>query len=215
MQSRVKFVEMITGLAEALGGEMSVAKLSIYEKALSRFSDEQIEAAVNLAGATLKFFPKPVELIELIEGKREDQAVLAWETLLDTMQRVGAYASVLFEDGRIAKTVNLLGGWQQICQTPEANLKFLRLDFLKIFASLSPDTVPEILDGIGNIHNAAHGFLDHVHPARIIVCPSATHRLPAAQLMELASGDSMKQIESAADLMDRLIQQTEKKDLLH
>jgi hypothetical protein len=186
MRNRMKFVEMITGLAEALGSEMSVAKLSIYENSLKRFTDEQIQSAINLAASTFKFFPKPRELIELIEGKKEDQATLAWEALLDTMKHVGAYQSVLFEDGRIARAVNLMGGWQNLCQSEEKNLKFLRNDFMKIFSSMPVDTEPEVLDGIGNLQASAHGYLDRMTKAKVIPCLSAPNGLDEVKLNQLA-----------------------------
>ncbi len=168
MQDRIGFVERISALAESLGVEMSEGKLWAYEQALSDYSDPQIAAAISIALKTCKFFPKPVELIELIEGRKEDQASLAWEALLDTMQRVGTYQSILFEDGRIARAVRLLGGWQVCCQWKTEELKFLRIDFLKVFSSLPIDTAPEVLDGIAAINASAHGYADRIpEPVRI------------------------------------------------
>ena len=76
-------------------------KLKIYQEALRAYSDSQIESAIGVALKSLRFFPKPVELIELIEGKKEEQSALAWEALLDTMQRIGVYRSVLLKTAEI------------------------------------------------------------------------------------------------------------------
>lgn len=178
MKDMVGFVKKITGLAETLGSEMSEGKLWAYEMALSEFSDSQVSAAIAMALKTCKFFPKPFELIELIEGKKEDQAALAWETLLDTMQHIGAYQSVFFEDGRIARAVKLLGGWQTVCSWKREELKFLRLDFAKIYCSLPADTAPESLDGISAINANASGYLDRIPKTLRIPCLSSATQIP-------------------------------------
>lgn len=164
MQDRMEFVKKLSALAETLGAKMSEAKLWIYEQALRRFSDEQIRAAISAAASTLTFFPKPVELIELIEGKREEQSTLAWEVLLNAMQHVGAYQSVEFEDGRIARAVRLLGGWQKACSTETKYLNHFRNDFVKIYNSLPVDTEQEALEGIGELSAMAEGYLDRIKP---------------------------------------------------
>jgi len=190
MQNRIEFVRRLSALAETLGAKMSEAKLWIYEQALRRFSDEQIWAAVSAAASTLTFFPKPVELIELIEGKREEQSTLAWEALLDAMQHVGAYQSVEFEDGRIARAVRLLGGWQKACMTQTRYLNAFRNDFVKVFNSLPPETGPEVLEGIGEMSALAEGYPDRVKPPVLIasrapVPPALGAPKPALQKREL------------------------------
>ena len=101
---------LLDGLAEVLGGEMSVLKHQVYGEALKPFTDEQVKTAVNAAVRTLKFFPKPVELLELIGGNKEEKAVVAWTTLMNTIKTVGAYQSVVFEDPKISHIVESFGG---------------------------------------------------------------------------------------------------------
>ncbi len=172
MQDRLEVLKRLTALSETLGSEMSEAKLFIYEQTLKRFPDEQIFMAISKAAATLRFFPKPVELIELIEGKKEEQSTLAWESLLETMQHVGAYQSVIFEDGRIGKCVRLLGGWEKLCQSETKYLNLLRNDFVKVFNSLDADLDPELTEGIGMKQMASGGYAHLVSPPLRIACPS-------------------------------------------
>lgn len=172
MQDRLEFGKRMVALADVLGAQMSEAKLCLYEEVLNRFNDEQLFAAISRAASTLRFFPKPVELIELIEGKKEDQAALAWEVLLDTMQHVGAYKSILFEDGRIARVVRSMGGWEKVCHSETKQLQFQRNEFIKTFRELPNDSPAEVLDGIGDLMLATSGYGDRIKPPVRIECPS-------------------------------------------
>ncbi len=168
MEEPELFFEGMAALGETFGVEITGIKLKVYKMALGEYDDDRIRQAMGLALKTCKFFPKPVELIELIEGKKDDQAALAWEALLDTAQRVGQYQSVLFEDGRIARAVRLLGGWQTCCQWKTDELKFLRIDFIKLFGTMAGHPEPEVLDGIAAVNASAHGFCERIlEPIRV------------------------------------------------
>lgn len=168
MQDTERFSEGMLVLGEAFGIEISNLKLKAYAQALSDFSDEQVEFAMVQALKSCRFFPKPVELMELIEGKKQDHAELAWGKLLDAMGRIGRYQSVLFEDPKIAKVVQLMGAWQKICESEEKVLQFVRKDFVSIYASLPGGGAPEVLDGICAINASAGGFLGRIpEPVRI------------------------------------------------
>ncbi|MFA5378171.1 MAG: DUF6475 domain-containing protein [Dehalococcoidia bacterium] len=181
MKDRLAFIQAISGLAEVFNAEMSEMKLAIYEEALSRFSDEQVQAAINYSAGTMRFFPKPVELIEAIEGSKEEQATLAWESLLNAITHEGAYHTVDFEDGRISKTVRMLGGWQEICMTPTKKLQWLCKDFIAVYKALPPDTERELMIGIHEFENSKRGFLDHIpKPVQI---PCLSKRVGAAMMI--------------------------------
>ena len=168
MQDIKRFVSNLNGLAEVLGAELSVLKIRFYEQALSRFTDDQIEMAITIAAQTMEFFPKPVQLIEIVEGKSQDRAIVAWDTLLTAIKRYGSYQSVLFADSKITKTVELMGGWLQVCSMTEDETKFRMTDFLKIYPGVNGAQEEKALMGRYEQDNVMRGFVDRIPgPVRI------------------------------------------------
>ena len=163
-----RFAANLMGLAEVLGSELSPLKMKFYSQALEKYSDDQIERAITVAASTLQFFPKPIELIELIEGKSQDKALLAWEQLLEAVKNHGSYASVVFGDGKIARAVELMGGWFQVCAMTEEETKWKMNDFTKIYQGLTGDSSPRKLIGRYEQDNHARGFGDRIGPPVLI-----------------------------------------------
>lgn len=154
-------------LADVLGAELSEMKLAFYVEALSEFSDDQIDVAVVRAGKTLKWFPKPVELIELLTGSSEERAIMAWDSVLMALQRHGTGMSILWEDGRIAKAIQMMGGWEQMGMMKTDDVKWKQKEFLQLYRSLP--AMPEmIVHGRFATDNSARGFLENIpDPIRI------------------------------------------------
>ena len=99
-------------LAETFDKDFTVQRVEIYARALAEYPIEVIAAAVDDAIRRLKFFPKPAELIELIEGSPDDQAEHGWGQIWLALTRSGTYQSLLCEDDVLAETVRrLYGSW--------------------------------------------------------------------------------------------------------
>lgn len=116
-------------------------------------------------------FPQPGELIELMKGSGGDKAVEAWGVYFDAMRQHGVYRTVEFQDGRIGRTLELMGGWVQSGEWLESEMQYRRTEFMKIYNSL-PDMMshePRLLPGLHRIANTALGFLkvDHDEVVRI------------------------------------------------
>lgn len=111
------FSAVIGVLAEALNEPMSPVRIKAYFEDLADFDLERVCAALRQARRTCKFFPKPVELRELIEGTAEDAAEQAWGAVLREIRRVGWVGTPNLEP-RVLRAVNeLWGGWQRLCET--------------------------------------------------------------------------------------------------
>ena len=102
-----------------------------------------------------------------MEGSKEDQAVQAWETLLGALRAVGAYQSVVFQDGRISRCVELMGGWRNACLWDAKELSFKQRDFIQLYKSLPPSP-PLKLAGIVELTNSMRGYLEHI-PKSILI----------------------------------------------
>lgn len=151
------FVKSMSGLAEVMGIELSEAKLAIYEDCLSKFSDQQILRAISEAARTLRFFPKPVELVELIEGKSEDRAVEAWGVVLKAIKTIGKYQSIMFEDGKIAHVVEMMGGWIELCSMRADETSIKSAQFQKMYRACSGEYDQKQLAGICEHQRALEG----------------------------------------------------------
>jgi hypothetical protein len=107
-----KFEALMTTLSELYDKSPSEAALKMYAIALKDFSIEEITRGVERAITELKWFPKPAELLELMQGSATDRSEQAWEILWNAYLKAGYWDSVLFQDGAIARTVQIVfGGW--------------------------------------------------------------------------------------------------------
>lgn len=169
MEDRKRFAKNLVGLAALLDKELPVSLQDLYWRAFKdEVSDDEFEAACNRAGLGLKFFPKPVELMEFIRPDQETVALDAWETLQRTIRRVGQYQSVLFQDGRLTHTVESLGGWEVVCLWETKDLSYRRHEFLKTYQALKDGGPPRTLLGLIERDNSGRGYLAHVPPPVVV-----------------------------------------------
>lgn len=167
-QDSERFARAFTTLAEYFEKPFSAGLMELYSKALSDISIEQFEAACIESLQTSKFFPKICEIRECINGNPEEQSVSAWEQLQEAVQREGAYTSVKFMDARIARTIEVMGGWTAVCAWPVSELQYRRQEFQKTYRTLPPGGEPRVLPGIIERENMARGFIDRIDPPLVI-----------------------------------------------
>jgi hypothetical protein len=112
-----KFTQCLLVLGEVFNEQVSELRMEAYRAALSGYELSAIESAINRAIGTLKFFPKPAELIELMEGSHDDRAGQAWRVFLEAVSD-GGDASVKFLDPAAATAVDVtFGGYLQAART--------------------------------------------------------------------------------------------------
>jgi hypothetical protein len=113
------FAGLMALLAEVFGKDLHAQLVEIYFRALAEWPIERIAEAVHEAVRQLKFFPKPAELIEIIEGSPNDRAEHAWGQCWLALNRSGTYRSLLCEDDVLAETVRrLYGSWTEAGNIP-------------------------------------------------------------------------------------------------
>ncbi len=100
------FAGHLAGLAEALGEPLSQSRINAYFGAMRAYELESVVRAINEALSTVRFFPKPVELIEMIEGAPTEQSLKAWHLVTDAIGRGGYYSSLYTDDPHIAFAIN-------------------------------------------------------------------------------------------------------------
>lgn len=121
-------------LGAALGQQISEQQLAAYQAALSDLSDEELQAAAVEALRTLKFFPKPSELLELA---RPSRALQAWEVFRSHCRRRDGRQAMQFADPVLAHTVRSMGGWARACHLTTDELHdFYRTEWLRTYREL-------------------------------------------------------------------------------
>lgn len=145
--------------------------------------------------------PKVGELKELLYGKREDLAALAYQKLVETMKRIGHYETVIFEDGAIGKAVEAMGGWEAVNDIPLDEWKFRRKEFESLYlANLSRRPGPVTCYGAFDKINGATGQIGWNKPVSI---PSEIKPLIAG-----TGKEKVYQIEGSGELGDREVDST-------
>jgi hypothetical protein len=118
------------------GQEPSEIKIALYFTALSDYEIEVIERAVSaiIKSRVYPAFPKPGEIIQEIEGSKENQAIGAWGRVVDAIKYTGPYQSVNFGDPIIHAVIDFMGGWPATGDWLESEMKWKQKEFERLYA---------------------------------------------------------------------------------
>ena len=103
-------------LGHTFDTEITAIRVAAYFDALCEHPLELVQAATREAIKTCRFFPKPVELLEILNGRQEDACVDAWAAVLSEVRRVGYIGKPRFSEPAIMQTIRALtGSWERFC----------------------------------------------------------------------------------------------------
>lgn len=115
---RARFGEALGVLAETFNDPLSQTRLEAYFVALRDLPWPAVEGALRTLLRAGRWFPKPVEIREAVEGSPGDRAALAWGAVLEQVRRVGYCGTPTFTDPLTAATIDRLwGSWAALCET--------------------------------------------------------------------------------------------------
>lgn len=123
-QDRPAFARLMYALGDTFNEPVTDIRAEAYFDGLSDLPTEDVMAAGRRAIAECRFFPRPVELREMVTGSDDDQAEDAWNTMRQLIRRYG----YLGTDGRGAApkfpdeatkraALELYGGWVALCSS--------------------------------------------------------------------------------------------------
>lgn len=119
-QDRPGFAELMVGVGEVYGESMSDARMELYWRALSDLSFESVRHAADIHVRTQKFFPRPAELREAVDGRTEDHAEVAWAAVQALVRKHGYWANPSDirwpDDVTHHAAMKLYGGWRALCE---------------------------------------------------------------------------------------------------
>ena len=157
--NEMKFAETMTMLGVVFPTNVTPVLAKAYFLALKRFTIEEVTAAAERHIETGKFFPKPVELTDIINaGKPNTQgkAVLAWLGIIDAIGKIGPYRSPVLSDRLSMQIVNHVGGWGNLCQLDFKQLDFKKREFVEAYVATAvtdENLLPQSLKGLHDVKN--------------------------------------------------------------
>lgn len=129
---KAEFGQLIRDVMAFYRQDVSPFALSVWWQACQRFDLDQVRKALTghaMDAERGQFPPKPADLVRQLEGTATDRAMIAWGKALDTMQRVGSYTDVVFDDPAIHAVIEDLGGWVKVCRGETKDLGYLQHRF--------------------------------------------------------------------------------------
>jgi hypothetical protein len=161
MNDREKFLKNMALICDINDRKISEPLTDLYWKILEPFTDEECESAFKEIIQTCRFFPKPVDFMEILKGKKQDQATIAWIEVLNAVKRIGNYESVKFTDPVIHSVINMMGGWDQLAATMTTDEeKWKQKEFERLYEVISSrdGKHPEYLPGTHEQGNFTTGY---------------------------------------------------------
>ena len=193
------FVTEMGKTAELFGEPLSEGRALLYYEALADLPLEAALLALRSSRRRLRFFPKPVELRELLDGSPEDQAERALADLEAALREAHYYDTVRFEDSRVASAVLAVwGGWIECSEVRMRSempaWQHERKRFLAQYRMLllEPAEADVVLPGWFEVDNRSRGFPEAI-PAPVLI-PVGFAIRPAPLRRQLADGTETQKI---------------------
>ncbi len=173
MLTRDNFGEVMAGIAGLFQVNLTSFMLDTYYEIFKDYSDEQFKAAIVKTIKEHKYhtFPKPAEILEYLEGTRDDKSLIAWLQVKEAIEKGGYYASIDFADSIIPAVIENLGGWQWLCCSEKDEEPFIQKRFMELyslFIKQGRGTQPVKVIGWLEAQNNKSGYLKEIpKPIRI------------------------------------------------
>lgn len=149
---RQVFARGLAVLSETFNEPLSELRAEAYLVALEDLSADEFEQAVRAALRACRFFPRPVELRELVRGSATALADEAWGQVLREVRRVGWTGTPSLPPAVMRTVQHVWGNWRHLCETLPGDGPEL-LGWAKQFKASHEITTQRLLasgdDGIG------------------------------------------------------------------
>lgn len=159
------FSVILTGcLQELYDKPVSPALLNLWFACLQHYPSAEVQGAFErhlVNPDSGQFPPKPADIVRLIDGSGDGQALLAWAKTERALRTIGGYRSVVFDDPLIHAVISDMGGWIRLCEGQADELPFRQQEFAKRYRALllaTPPAYPAHLCGRTEMGNRSGGF---------------------------------------------------------
>lgn len=150
------------------GKPISELKAETWFNALSQYSISDLQKAASkvLRNRIYSGFPKIAEIVESIEGSKQDKAQTAWQQVKKAMSDYGYIASVKFSNVVIHSVIEDMGGWVELCKRDDP---FIEKNFIeKYLFHCQQANHPKYIAGLLEIENRMNGYLTTIKEPYLI-----------------------------------------------
>ena len=132
MSDAARKLKILAGVYSFYRADLSEFHSKAWLRFLEAYPADQISKAFDLhlsdpsAG---QYLPKPADIVKHLQGTQSDRAALAWSKVVQGIERVGGYQSVVFDEPAIHCAVEDLGGWPAVCGVTYDELPHLERRF--------------------------------------------------------------------------------------
>lgn len=164
MHEREAFSKTLLTVGQMYGKVFSPLLVKLYWQILAPFTlTDVVEAFKHHLQDTEvgQYMPKPADVIRLIKGNNQCQALQGWTKVEQAIRQIGPYRSVVFDDCVIHAVLHEIGGWIKICQTENKQMPFVAKEFQIRFRGYQHKQVqqyPKYFIGIQEHQNKLQGF---------------------------------------------------------
>lgn len=196
------FTIILDQLAEMHRHQISVGLKKLYFAALSPFSLEQIQEAAIFLAQDSKWFPKPADFVEAIDGNPQSKAENAWSLFVEAVRRGGYMKSLYCANAALVFAIcRVFGGWFAACTSlpPVDDPMFAahKKTFVLMYAEGQRQRAAvHYLPGRAEIENASNGGLKlegrATYPGNVVLIQDAVRIVEAdfsTQTGKLASAE--------------------------
>lgn len=151
-----EFKEILIGLGEYYGKDITEALIKIYWYDLKPLTIDQFKQAASthrMNPDNGQFFPKTSDIVKIFTGNSkqqeqqlEDKANLSWMVIMRETIRISSYGSLKLEDKQALAAVKAIGGWQFICSKTEAQLVWLKKEFISAYGNFERTPIEALPD---------------------------------------------------------------------
>lgn len=199
-QDMPRFASSLMAMATVFDKSITPQVTEIYFRTLEKFTADEVEQGISKACSMLKFFPKPVELIDCITGgtgNLADKAMVEACRVLETIKNVGTYKTVCFDDAVTQAVITQqFGGWAKFGDMLVDSEKWFIKDFCAGYQAFARQNVRHYgaLPGISMGQNALAGRERDEKPVYIGDVEKAKAIHAQGKLTELPAGEGMRHI---------------------
>ena len=148
---------------DKLTEQQRVYKKELFKKIIGEYPAHKIEEMAVTMIKTRKYsnFPRIGEMVEIIEGNKEEECEMAWIYLLERIEQEGYYKSVAFPKyPAIGAVIETMGGWLRFLESMTKDQEvWIKKEFLRIYPITKKiGNYPKYLPGYFELTNAGKGY---------------------------------------------------------
>lgn len=148
---------------DKLTEQTRIFKKELFKKIIGEYPIEKTMKMIIKIIRTRKYnsFPKIAEMIEIMDGNREEESELAWLALIEKIEEEGYYRSVTFPKyPAISGVIEAFGGWPKLIEDMTSDQeKWIKKEFIKVYPLIKRRGVyPGYNPGYFEITNTGMGY---------------------------------------------------------